>query len=67
MSYGANEAAPYTRAVWYVDRLLRSATPSELPIDQPTLFDLVVNRTAFEALDLNMPPSAAPLVTEWFT
>jgi ABC-type uncharacterized transport system substrate-binding protein len=57
MSYGPDLAALWRRAVTYVDRILRGATPAELPIEQPTKFELVINVKTAKALGLTIPQS----------
>jgi putative tryptophan/tyrosine transport system substrate-binding protein len=57
VSYGTNLTDLFRRAGDFVDRILRGAKPSELPIEQPTKFDLVVNLTTAKALSLKIPES----------
>ena len=57
MSYGPDFANLYRRAGEIVDKILRGATPADIPVEQPTKFDLVVNLTTAKALDLTVPPS----------
>jgi putative tryptophan/tyrosine transport system substrate-binding protein len=57
MSYGANIPDQWRRAAQYVDKLLKGAKPAELPIEQPTKFDLVVNLKTAKALKLDLPQS----------
>ena len=57
MSYGPNYSDLFRRAGDYVDKILRGAKPGELPVEQPTKFDLVINRTTAKALGLMIPES----------
>lgn len=57
MSYGLNVVAQYRRSAVYVDKILRGAKPSDLPVEQPTVFELVINLKAARALGLVIPPS----------
>ena len=55
MSYGANFPAQFQRAAEYVDKILRGTKPSDLPVEQPTKFDLVINLKTAKALGLEIP------------
>jgi len=57
MSYGPNNAELFGRAADYVDKILRGANPGDLPVEQPTKFELVINLTTAKALGLTIPES----------
>ena len=64
MSYGPNFPDLFRRAADYVDKILRGAKPSDLPVEQPTKFDFVVNLTTAKALGLTVPPTLLAIADE---
>ena len=57
ISYGVNSHDLFRRAAGYVDRILKGTKPAELPVQQPTKFDLAINLKAAKALGLTIPPA----------
>jgi putative ABC transport system substrate-binding protein len=64
MSYGANFPALFQRAAEYVDKILRGAKPSDLPVEQPTKFDFVINLKTAKTLGLTIPPTLLAIADE---
>jgi putative ABC transport system substrate-binding protein len=64
MSYAPNFPHLFRRAADYVDKILHGAKPGEIPVEQPTKFDLIINLTTAKALGLTVPPTLLALADE---
>ena len=64
MSYGSDLTEAYRRAAYFVDRILKGAKPGDLPIEQPTKFEMVINMKAAKALGLKIPQSILVQATQ---
>ena len=60
MSYRGNEAERFRRLAIYVDKILKAANPADLPVEQSTTFELVINFKTAQALGLMIPPHPHP-------
>lgn len=64
MAYGPSIPASFRRAAAYVDKILRGARPADVPVEQPTKFDLIINLKTAKALGLTIPPQFLSLADE---
>jgi putative ABC transport system substrate-binding protein len=64
MSYGPNVPSMWQRAADLVDKILRGAKPADIPVEQPTEFDLIINRTTAKALGLTIPDKLLAIANE---
>jgi ABC-type uncharacterized transport system substrate-binding protein len=64
MTYGVSFPHLYFRAATYVDKIFRGVKPADLPVEQPTKFELIINLKAAKALGLDVPPTLLARATE---
>jgi putative ABC transport system substrate-binding protein len=57
VGYGADLADSYRRVAYYVDRILKGAKPADLPVEQPTKFEFIINLKAAKQIGLTIPPN----------
>jgi putative ABC transport system substrate-binding protein len=65
MSYGVNTPWLYRHTTWFADKILRGGRPADLPMQQSTVFELVINQAAASQLRLWIPPAIELQVTHW--
>ena len=57
MSYAASDAESFKRVAFYVDKILKGAKPPDLPVEQPTKFEFIINLKAARQIGLTIPPN----------
>lgn len=57
MSYGADQTEPYRRVAVMVDKILKGTKPADIPVEQPTKFEFIINLKAAKAIGLTIPPN----------
>ena len=65
VSLGSDNRAIYRRSAMYVDKILRGASPAQIPVERASVFEVVMNRRSLSELGLTPPPSVLSQVTEW--
>jgi putative ABC transport system substrate-binding protein len=64
MSYGADLADSYRRVAYYIDKILKGAKPAELPVEQPTKFEFVINQKTAKQIGVAIPPDLLARATK---
>ncbi|HET6802202.1 MAG TPA: ABC transporter substrate binding protein, partial [Casimicrobiaceae bacterium] len=64
LSYGTSLPTQRRRAAYYVDRILKGTRPADLPVERPTLFELVVNEATAKAIGVSLPPALIMLADD---